>query len=105
MKKNIRDYKVEELKMLINESTSMADFFRKIGYAKSGNGYKQVKKYLDSVGIDHTVLTRKNKSTKQKTNEEVFIVNSSYDRKCLKARIIKQKLIKYVCSKCNNNGE
>lgn len=39
------------------------------------------------------------------TNEQVFVENSSYPRHRLKERILKQKLIPYVCTQCSNTGE
>lgn len=37
-------------------------------------------------------------------NEQVFVENSSYPRHRLKERIIKQKLLRYVCFDCGNEG-
>jgi len=42
----------------------------------------------------------KNQYGEKKTNEEVFVADSSYPRHRLKERIIKQKLIKYCCAIC-----
>lgn len=38
-------------------------------------------------------------------NEKVFVENSTYSRHRLKERIIKQKLIEYICADCGNIGE
>ena len=35
-----------------------------------------------------------------KTNEEVFVENSTYARHNIKRRILKNNLIKYVCDEC-----
>lgn len=40
-----------------------------------------------------------------KTNEEVFVVNSSYARHNLKRRILKNKMIPYECACCGIKDE
>lgn len=47
-------------------------------------------KYIKSIRID---------------DKEVFVENSTYPRHRLKERIIKQNLIEYKCSGCDNKGE
>lgn len=38
------------------------------------------------------------------TNEDVFVVNSTYARHHIKRRIIEQQLVPYVCAECDNDG-
>ena len=42
----------------------------------------------------------RNQHGEKKTNEEVFVENSSYPRHRLKERILKQNLIEYKCACC-----
>lgn len=41
-----------------------------------------------------------NRYGKEKTNDEVFVVSSTYARHNLKKRILKQNLIDYICDIC-----
>lgn len=105
MRKDIKDYTKIELQKLINESNSMADFFRKISYAKSGSAYKRMRLYLDSMEVDYSNMSENKIDRRHKTNEETFIENSTVGRKHVKAKIIKQELLKYQCDICKNEGE
>ena len=40
----------------------------------------------------------------RKSNEEVFVENSTYPRHKIKDRIIKQGLLEYKCCECGNTG-
>jgi len=54
-------------------------------------------------------MVYRNKHGIEKTNEEVFVENSTYARHNIKRRLIKQKMIEYVCQDCgidrNWNGK
>jgi 5-methylcytosine-specific restriction endonuclease McrA len=41
----------------------------------------------------------------RKSNEEVFVENSTYARHHIKRRLIEENLIQYSCGCCNNIGE
>jgi 5-methylcytosine-specific restriction endonuclease McrA len=45
-------------------------------------------------------MVARNKYGIKKTNEEVFVENSTYPRHRLKERIIKEEMIPYVCHEC-----
>mgnify|MGYP000573677090 CR=1 FL=1 len=107
--KILEHFTKDELLDLLNSSTSFRDFLLKIGSSSNGTGaYKSIKKQLIEIGI--TNFPKFNYSnffiqiSKKKSNNEVFIENSSYTRSSLKKRIIKYNLIEYKCSKCNNDG-
>lgn len=48
---------------------------------------------------------RRNQYGLSLTNDEVFTIDSTYNRSKLKGRIIKGNLIPYVCASCGNEGE
>jgi 5-methylcytosine-specific restriction endonuclease McrA len=41
----------------------------------------------------------------RRSDEDVFVENSTYARHHIKHRIIQQGLVKYECAECGNNGE
>lgn len=100
----INNYSKEELELMILDSNSYSEFIEKIGYSKSGNVYKQTQKYLESIGINYK-FSKKTWSSKPIEFDKVFILNSNFNSKSLKIKIIKYDLIPYICVKCNNTGE
>ncbi len=91
----------EEIKIFLTESSSFWDFCKKLGYTnKSGTTYDIVRKELDARGIKLPIFNRGGKSTKKKTYSEIFCEHSSYDRKDLKKRILKENILNYECLNC-----
>jgi hypothetical protein len=101
----INEYSKTDLLQLINCSDSYKNFLSKLGYSSSGNAYRHTKKYLDSVGVDYSKLTKDKWSSKEKSIEEVFISGINFCNKSLKIKILKYGLLDYVCVICDNNGE
>jgi len=101
----ITEYKKENLLEIIKNSASLKDVFIHLNYSSSGNAYKRVKNYLDSINIDYSSLTNKRWSSKEKNNDDVFIDGSNFCGKSLKNKILKHKLLEYKCCECGNTGE
>jgi Zn finger protein HypA/HybF involved in hydrogenase expression len=95
----------EQIIKTLQESTSYGEFLTNLGYSQSGNAYKFTKKYLDSIGVNYNVFTKKTWSNAELSNEEVFKINNPFDNKALKTKILKHKLLVYECAECNNTGE
>jgi transposase-like protein/Zn finger protein HypA/HybF involved in hydrogenase expression len=108
MRKNkFSDINDEEFIKIISESTSTKQILLGVGY-QSANGsgaYSIFSRECDKRNIEKPVYVQKttigdfSKKNKKQDNE-VFIEKSTYTRCSLKKRIIKNKLIKYECSKC-----
>ena len=92
----------EELIETLNNSKSMWDFAKKLGYTnKSGNTYKYLYKTLSERGIKIKDCEYRNTGRgKRKTDEEVFCENSTYGNRELKKRIIAQNPGIYKCATC-----
>lgn len=107
MKTKLQSFTVRELQTLLNESKSFREFMGKVGYITNGSsGYENAKKQIKALGLQipkyahYSVHIVKDK----RSNDDIFVVNSTYARKNLKKRIIEQKLIPYQC-RCGNTGE
>jgi hypothetical protein len=99
-------YETSELKTMLNESRSFREFLLKIKSSSNGSGsYKSIKTQIINKGIKIPDFNYSNKKLSTRlSNDDIFIKNSNYSRQHLKERIIKEKLIEYVCDKCKNDG-
>lgn len=103
----ISNFTKEELETLLNKSSSYGEFLDKMGYSKSGNGYKHTKIYLDKIGVNYEFITKKRWSSVETSNDNVFLNGTNICTKSLKSKILKYKLLEYKCvgEDCGNNGE
>lgn len=119
MKKTISDYlKVfskDELSILVKESKSISDFARKIGATKiNGSTYRIIEKYFKKYDINYTELALRGKMSgiKEKRGKQepipldkVMTEHSTYNRRCLKKRLIDNGLLKNKCAICGLSPE
>lgn len=97
----------EELQKIVNESFTYKEVLGKLGYSNAvGSSYRTLKDKIRALNIDTSCLThraivpfRKNKK------EDIFCENSTVTQGCLRARVIKDNIIPYVCAICGNKGE
>lgn len=105
--KILEKYTELEINKILNESNSFREFLIKIGSSFSGStAYISIKKQLKEMGINIPIFEDNKKYIikKKKDDEEIFVENSKFNRSHLKDRIIKNRMIEYVCLKCGNNG-
>lgn len=97
-----------EMKKLLDESKSMREVILKLGLQPNGSsGYTNVKNKIVKLGLE---IPKYNfygtgHSKRKYSNDEVFCIGSTLPRQKVKNRIMKEKLIKYKCSGCGNDGE
>lgn len=98
---------------LVNESDSIMDIMRKLGYVATSGGVAEAinrRIKLLNINIKHFTRGRKNRlinnsNTKHKI-EDILVENSNYLNRCaLKKKLIKYGYLKYECVLCKNNGE
>lgn len=105
--KILEKYTETEITKILSESNSFRDFLIKIGSSFSGStAYISIKKQLSEMGIEIPIFEENRKYVKnnKKDDDEIFVENSDYSRSHLKDKIIKNKIIEYVCLKCGNDG-
>lgn len=101
--KRISEY---ELRKIIEESESLAEVMRRLGYtANRGNSFNGLKKHLDECGIDYSKFSRNNHSNFSHPRhklEDILVEDSHYTNTTrMKERIIAANLIPYECSICH----
>lgn len=97
---------LEKFKEVIETSKSVSEAMNRFGLSNKGGNSLTLKKRAQQEGIDIKLLIERGKvlnkaipKTKISTNE-ILSVNSTYNRSQLKLRLVKEKLIMYLCSIC-----
>lgn len=99
----------EEFRGIVEKSRSMTEALRCLGLANKGGNNRTFKERMISLNIpldkfkEGGVKSRLAALTSNRlsfSDADVFVENSSYGRTHLKARIIKQSLLPYVCAVC-----
>ena len=97
----------EQFVELLKKSSTISEVLFKLGYTVKGNswGYSQVKRRMDDLNLDYSIL--KGKSAVIKTSrlnnvkkEDILKENCKHQRTVLRRYIIKNNLIPYKCAIC-----
>ncbi len=101
---------IDELKKIVSSCDSMASVVRHFGFAIASGNYKTLKKRLDEEDIDysHIKLGLNNNKGRRFVSrafplEEVMIENSTYSRKELKRRLLKNGTLQNKCEICGQD--
>jgi len=111
--KKVNNWNEESLKLAVSKSKCKSDVLRILNISTKSGNFQTLDRYIKKYKINDSGLIydnkRGNKFIKKYSNDEIFCENSKITRKCLKNRIIKEKLIPYVCKECgidnNWNGK
>jgi len=103
----------EELKTMLSQCVSLSEVLRRLGFASvTGSTYKSLKHRLESEKIDCSHILGKSsnrgKSFKGKGQfplEQVMVENSTYCRKDLKKRLLRDGLLDNKCAICGQEPE
>lgn len=112
MKGLLSSYSDEEFKNIVDLSDSFSDIKKRLGYKTTSGGVSSlIKKRVEKLNLDLSKFTRnKDKrilNLKRATFDitEILIENSNYtNRDRLKIRLVSEKILKYECEICKNNG-
>ncbi len=94
----------EKLQAIINVSINKLEVLAAFNLTASSGNYKTLNKYLRQYEITGFLKARRKRQGVNKsayTNERCFTLNSDVSRVSIKSKIIKQKLIPYICCVCN----
>ena len=103
----LRKYSLEQLKLAINDSSSLRQVLIKLHVAPYGGNYEVLKKAINHYDLDTSNFSgqawNKGKKMPAKYSLSDYLENKlpiqSYK---LKNRLLENKLLKPVCSNCNN---
>ncbi len=88
-----------ELEKAVFGATSMSQVLRNLGLNKSSGNMNTIRKQLSYYNIKTEFLKRA-RNTKRYSPNEIFCLDSTYDRTTLRNKIIKENIIEYKCNKC-----
>ena len=98
-KARIDNFTIDQLKQLVAESNSFNDLIPKLGYnTRSGSNHNTVKNRLDKYGIDYSHFGNLNRT--ERTEENVFIENSTATQRTLRLWYEKGHYTEYKCAIC-----
>jgi hypothetical protein len=96
----------EDLIRLVNESSSIVEILKKLGFDAYNGNHKTLKHRLKEDNICTEEMKKRGKEERRTwagkftkiDDREVFCEDSNYSRSSLKKRIIKEKILPYECS-------
>ncbi len=102
----------KEFKSIVEKSNSISDVLAFVGYKnKSGAAHNKVKERIEREKISTSHMISLNSYKKNRNGatkipiEEILIENSTYTNlNRLKIRIVNEKILKYECFECGNEG-
>lgn len=96
----IDNYSIEQLKKIVETSSSLKEVIRKLGYSTdSGSNNNTVRSRLQKYKIDYSHFTSSINKT-ERTEENVFCENSTASQKTLRTWYLKCNYTEYKCSIC-----
>jgi len=104
-------YKKENFSKLVKESKSFTELREKLNICRTGSSNETIKKYIHTYNLDTTHFDsfKDHLNNLRKNNiqslESILIKGSTYlNNTYLKIRLVKNNLLEYKCSICNNRG-
>jgi hypothetical protein len=88
----------EELENAVKNAQSMSEVVRNLGLNKSSRTFNVVREEMLHYSIDVSFSQRRHR--KKYSDEDIFCEGSTYDRKDLKKKIIRENLLSYECKCC-----
>lgn len=109
----VKTWTDQELKNAVRRSRSMRECAGRLGLAKAGGTYRTLKPHIKRLNIDtsHWLGQGWRKGSVVAVSKpiplsEILVKNSTYTNIArLKIRILKKKLLPYVCAVCGNKGK
>lgn len=116
MTKNIiARYTKEEIEAILEQSSSVSDFMKRLGYVNyQGNSRNTVRKVIEKLGLLEKLEALKRNSIRIRMKklalsnslsaENILSEDSDIDRVTVKRFILRNNLIEYKCQKCGNEA-
>jgi 5-methylcytosine-specific restriction endonuclease McrA len=104
-KTKIDEQTSEQIKYLVDTSTSIGEICQKLNYTKTGYNFKRIKERIASEGLTITP-NRWVCGSHRAPLEDILVENSDYTNNFrLKIRLVQEEKLEYKCKICGNLGE
>ena len=95
----------EQFAQIVQESYTMIDVAKKLGYTSySGSNGQRIRYRIDQLGLSTDHFTLGNRRPQKRTAENIFIENSTASQATLRKWYIKGNYTPYVCSICGQEA-
>lgn len=95
----------DKLRDIVKKSISISEVLNGMGFRPAGGNYNSVRRWIKDLNIDISHFKGKAHGKLHPSRkiplEKILVENSSYGSNQLKKRLIKEGLLKEVCSKCD----
>lgn len=97
----LAQYNDEDFRKLVNESESISDLSKKLGYTTiAGDNYRHIKARIEALNIPTSHFNKNRKAAVKRCPENIFIENSTAAQTTLRRWFIKGEYVPYECSIC-----
>lgn len=101
MKALIDTFTDEEFSNIVANSKNMSELSLALGYvANSGSNYTRIRQRIDELHLSTEHFYKINKRPIKRTNENIFVQNSTADQKTLRKYYKNNGFTEYKCSIC-----
>ena len=101
MAARIDTFSNEEFAKIVQESFSMKEVARKLGYTSySGDSGVRIRTRIDNLGLSTDHFSIGHKRPTKRNPENIFIENSTADQKTLRKYYLQGEYTEYICSIC-----
>ena len=105
-KTKIDEQTSEQIKSLVDNSTSIGEICQKLNYTKTGYNFKRIKERIASEGLTLKPINKLIFGNHRVPLNEILIENSDYTNNFrLKIRLVQEEKLEYKCEFCGNLGE
>ena len=96
----IKDFTKQEIEEKVKDCTSLSQLARELNYHSRGAVLNTIKNYLNDNNIDYSHFTGRAKNQIARTEENVFVENSTANQTTLRRWYVKGEYTPYICSIC-----
>lgn len=96
----IDNFTKEQLEEIVQNSYSLREVLKAIGYTVTGDNNNTLKKRLQEYNIDYSHFSLKGRNRTVRNEENVFCINSTASQKTLRSWYEKGNYTEYKCAIC-----
>jgi 5-methylcytosine-specific restriction endonuclease McrA len=98
-------YKSGEFDLIVSRSRNLVDICRNLGLKLTGGNRNTIKKWIKEKGLDISHFHIKRSISNKKSESDLFVSNSSSDRRSIKSRLYRYGLKEKKCEMCGQGEE